>query len=265
MRSRAPHSSPVSSEIEDAVGGSRKELTELGVDAGAATIQWHSGRQGVPRRPSGHDRRVLCRRGFVAAQPRKRPHSFRPCVPRPPPPTSCGYTHCIDWVIATGVVQWFLSFLHDLLRVALRSACPQRPPTPLGTPLLRGHRGVGVLLGQLSDNGLNFSWSPQRLRGCASRPNCEPSAWSRRSPPLRPPDLWESRTIPADPRNGYAVDLSPWTERTARPTLTPSWPTTTTSDPTGYRPGHPAQRWAVTPPAINLGVALPDEPLPPPR
>src|SRR5919201_4147318 len=46
-RSRAPKSRPqrIGSELEDLIVGLRKELTDLGVDAGPATIQWHLGRR----------------------------------------------------------------------------------------------------------------------------------------------------------------------------------------------------------------------------
>src|SRR5258705_6518048 len=53
-RSRAPKTSPgrVRAEVEDAIVGLRKELGELGVDGGPATIQWHLGRRGWKKVPS---------------------------------------------------------------------------------------------------------------------------------------------------------------------------------------------------------------------
>ena len=78
VRSRAPKTSPqrIDAEVEDAIVGLRKELADLGVDAGAGTIQWHLGRRGWPRVPSEATIwRVLVRRGFVEPQPRKRPKS----------------------------------------------------------------------------------------------------------------------------------------------------------------------------------------------
>src|SRR4051794_17216105 len=72
-RSRAPRTSPkrVGADVEDAVVALRKELTELGVDAGAVTIQWHLSRRDLKAVPSQATIwRVLVRRGFVIAEPR---------------------------------------------------------------------------------------------------------------------------------------------------------------------------------------------------
>ena len=48
-RSRAPKTSPkrLGVDVEDAVVALRKELTELGLDNGPTTIQWHLGRRGL--------------------------------------------------------------------------------------------------------------------------------------------------------------------------------------------------------------------------
>jgi transposase InsO family protein len=76
-RSTAPLHQPrrVSAEVEDKVVLLRKSLGELGTDAGAKTIRHHllksSGQ--APSVPTIW--RVLSRRGFVVAQPHKRPRS----------------------------------------------------------------------------------------------------------------------------------------------------------------------------------------------
>jgi transposase-like protein len=120
-RSRAPHTSPhsIDTEMEAAIVGLRKELSELGVDAGAGTIQWHlyrRGRRWVPSQATIW--RILVRRGFVAPQPSKRPNSsyrrFEAGAPN-----ELWQADCIDWVTATGPVK-ILSFLDDHSRVALR-------------------------------------------------------------------------------------------------------------------------------------------------
>src|SRR3954468_1406917 len=68
-RSRRPHRSPrrVSDEVEEAIVGLRKELTDAGLDAGAATIRWHLARRRVAYPPPSEATvwRVLVRRGFV--------------------------------------------------------------------------------------------------------------------------------------------------------------------------------------------------------
>jgi transposase InsO family protein len=76
-RSRRPRSSPrrTPDVVEDAIVALRKELAEAGHDAGAETIGWHL-RQRTGAAPSvATIWRVLSRRGFVTAQPHKRPRS----------------------------------------------------------------------------------------------------------------------------------------------------------------------------------------------
>jgi hypothetical protein len=77
-RSRAPHSCPqrLGVDVEDAIVTLRKRLVDDGLDHGPTTIQWHLGRDPKWRRcvPSvASVYRVLVRRGFVVAEPFKRP------------------------------------------------------------------------------------------------------------------------------------------------------------------------------------------------
>ena len=77
-RSRRPHSSPhaVSLELEDQIVRLRKTLTRKGVDAGAETIAAHLQMDGVSPVPAVSTIwRILVRRGFMVAQPQKRPRS----------------------------------------------------------------------------------------------------------------------------------------------------------------------------------------------
>ena len=80
-QSKRPHRSParVPAAIEEEIVALRKELTNLGVDAGAETIHYH-----LLRRHRRHQGvvpsvatiwRVLTRRGFITPQPHKRPRS----------------------------------------------------------------------------------------------------------------------------------------------------------------------------------------------
>src|SRR5918994_7453479 len=122
--SRAPEHSPqrIGAEMEEAIVVLRKELNELGVDAGAGTIQWHLGRQGRRAVPSEATIwRVLSRRGFIVPEPRKRPkNSWRRFAASAP--NELWQADCIDWVtVADGPVR-ILSFLDDHSRVALRVA-----------------------------------------------------------------------------------------------------------------------------------------------
>lgn len=79
-QSKRPRSSPtrVAAAIEDEIVALRKELADLGVDAGAHTIHYHLRARHRRRRavPSvATIWRVLSRRGFVVPQPQKRPKS----------------------------------------------------------------------------------------------------------------------------------------------------------------------------------------------
>jgi transposase InsO family protein len=163
-RSRAPRSSPqrIGVDVEEAIVGLRKELAELGVDAGAGTIQWHLARRGMRKVPSQATIwRTLTRRGFVTPAPRKRPTSsyrrFEASAPN-----ELWQTDTIDWPIATGPVKIF-SFLDDHSRVALRvKAVPAATSEATWEVFCEATELWGVPLGQLSDNGLNFSG---KLRG----------------------------------------------------------------------------------------------------
>jgi len=76
-RSRRPRSSPTRTAVavEDEIVRWRKRLTELGLDAGAATIHTHLIRAGGPAPSEATIWRILARRGFIAPQPAKRPRS----------------------------------------------------------------------------------------------------------------------------------------------------------------------------------------------
>jgi transposase InsO family protein len=76
-RSRRPRSSPARTPVglEDEIVEMRKFLAEEGLDAGASTIAYHlTERHGSSPSPSTIWR-VLTRRGFVTAEPHKRPKS----------------------------------------------------------------------------------------------------------------------------------------------------------------------------------------------
>lgn len=76
-RRRAPRTVPrrTPARVEDAIVALRKELTDLGVDAGAHTIAHHLERRLGSAPSVATIWRVLRRRGFVIPQPQKRPKS----------------------------------------------------------------------------------------------------------------------------------------------------------------------------------------------
>jgi transposase InsO family protein len=259
-RSRAPRTSPgrIDGGVEDAIVALRKELVELGVDAGPATIQWHLSRQGRLSVPSEATIwRALKRRGFVVPEPRKRPQSswrrFEADAPN-----ELWQADCIDWVIATGPAR-ILSFVDDHSRVALRvKALPEATTEATWLTFCEATAAWGVPLGQLSDNGLNFSG---RLRGFEVRFEIE----------LRAIGVVPKTSRPRHPQTCGKVErfqqtLKKWLRRQPQAADLVELQHHLDAFVAYYnhqRPHRgigrrtPAERWAATPPAINLGIALP--------
>lgn len=259
-RSRAPKTSPrrVGDAVEDLIVEVRKELEELGSDHGPSVIQVHLGRRGVVTPPSEATIwRVLTRRGFVVPEPRKRPQSsYQRFVASAP--NELWQADCTDWTIATGVVK-VLSFLDDHSRVALRvKALPHATTEATWDTFCEATALWGVPLGQLTDNGLNFSG---RLRGFEVQFEIE----------LRRIGVVKKNSRPFHPQTCGKVErfqqtLKKWLRK--RPLAADLVELQAQID--GFvayynleRPHRgigrltPAEAWAATPPAINLGVALP--------
>jgi transposase InsO family protein/transposase-like protein len=259
-RSRAPKTSPgrTPAEIEDVVVALRKELIDLGVDHGPATIQWHLARRSEGKVPSEATIwRILVRRGFVVPEPRKRPKaSFRRFEATAP--NELWQADCIDWTIATGVVK-ILSFLDDHSRVALRvKALAEATTEATWLTFCDATAAWGVPLGQLSDNGLNFSG---RLRGFEVQFERE----------LRAIGVVAKTSRPFHPQTCGKVErfqqtLKKWLrrQRLAANLAELQAQLDAFVDYYNHQRPHrgigritPAARWAATPPAINLGIALP--------
>lgn len=123
-RSRRPRSSPhrTSDELEDEIIELRKELADLGVDAGASTIQVHLQRRHRGERlPSTATIwRILQRRGFVTPQAQKRPRSswirFEAAMPNER--WQADITH---WHLADGTDVEILNTLDDHSRLLVGS------------------------------------------------------------------------------------------------------------------------------------------------
>jgi transposase InsO family protein len=124
-RSRRPHRSPqrIDDDLEQDIVELRKSLTEQGLDAGAATIAFHLGQRRGRSPAASTIWRVLVRRGFVVAQPHKRPRSsiIRFQAEQPNERWQADITH---WQLADGTEVQILNFLDDHSRLAL--ACDTR-------------------------------------------------------------------------------------------------------------------------------------------
>jgi transposase InsO family protein len=121
--SRAPRrvANRTAVELEDRIVGLRKELVELGLDAGPATIQFHLRARGEPSTPSESTIwRVLDRRGFIVKEPRKAPkvkgRSFS--AERA---NECWQIDDTTWALADGSEVKIINVVDDCTRVAVAS------------------------------------------------------------------------------------------------------------------------------------------------
>lgn len=258
-RSRAPRRTPqrVAPDVEEAVLRLRKELGEAGLDAGAATIQWYLGRRGLPAPSRATIWRILVRAGAVVAEPRKRPKAawrrFEASAPN-----ELWQVDFIDWPIATGMVK-IISFIDDHSRVALRvKAVAEATSEEAWAAFSEAAERWGLPLGQLSDNGLCFSGKLRgyevgfeaRLRSVGVRPKTSrpyhPQTCGKVERFQQTMKKWLRRQPLAADLAELQAQLDAFVDHYNH-----------------HRPHQgigrltPAQRWAATPPAINLGVALP--------
>jgi len=161
LRSTRPKTSPtrIADLWEDEIVRLRKELTELGVDAGPATIQTHLADRHdvVPSVPTIW--RVLKARGFVTLQPHKRPtssyHRFEADFPN-----ECWQADVTHVVVAEGVVFEVLNIIddHSRLCVASRAFVTVTSPDVVRT-LHTAAATWGYPQSFLTDNGAIFTAS----------------------------------------------------------------------------------------------------------
>jgi transposase InsO family protein len=158
-RSRAARRIPhrTSDELEDEIAGLRKELTELGVDAGAQTIAYHLGRRYEQVPSISTIWRVLRRRGLVTPQPHKRPRSswirFEAHLPN-----ECWQSDVTHWRLASGTEVEIVNFIddHSRLAVACRVLRVATAPTVLQIFRDAGSRW-GFPAALLTDNGCVYT------------------------------------------------------------------------------------------------------------
>jgi transposase InsO family protein len=204
--SRRPRSSPtrVAPEVEDEIVALRKELTDLGVDAGAHTIHYH-----LQRRHRRRGRavpsvatiwRVLSRRGFVVPQPHKRPKSswrrFQAELPN-----ECWQADTTHWALADGSDVEILNVIddHSRLLVASRAFVTAKAADVVETFHL-GAAELGLPASMLTDNGAIFT-AESRRGACAIELELIALGIDyKHSPPLPSPDLRRGRALPPDPQ-----------------------------------------------------------------
>jgi transposase InsO family protein len=161
LRSKAPHevANKTSGELEDAIVRLRKELTERGFDAGAATIHHHLG-LGDPSPPSiSTIWRILKRRGFIVPEPHKRPMSsyirFEATLPN-----ECWQSDVTFVELKDGTKVEILNFLDDFARVCVASEvlATTRSADVVAT-LYDAGRAWGLPASLLTDNGCIYTAS----------------------------------------------------------------------------------------------------------
>jgi transposase InsO family protein len=174
-RSRRPRSCPTRTwdEVEDEIVELRKELGDLGFDAGAQTIRVHLVRRhGEDPVPSvATIWRILSRRGFVTPQPHKRPRSsfVRFQAEMPNERWQADITH---WKLLDGTEIEILNVIDDHSRLLIASDA--RMIFKAADVVASFHRGAGAhgfCASLLTDNGAVFTAAPRGGR-CALELEC---------------------------------------------------------------------------------------------
>ena len=119
-RSKRPRSNPLATApaVEDRIVELRKELVDIGTDAGADTIHTHLEREGLVAPSLSTIQRILTRRGFVTPAPTKRPKSsyvrFAAELPN-----ECWQSDMTHWHLENGTPVEIVTFLDDHSRLVL--------------------------------------------------------------------------------------------------------------------------------------------------
>jgi transposase InsO family protein len=158
-RSRRPRSSPqrVDEAVEDEIVEWRKRLDSEGLDAGAVTIAWHLARTHEQVPAVSTIWRVLSRRGFVTAQPHKRPRSsfVRFAADLPNERWQADVTH---WALADGTEIEILNVIddHSRLLIASDARVVFKAADVVACFHAAAHR-YGLPASMLTDNGAIFT------------------------------------------------------------------------------------------------------------
>ena len=152
---RIPHRTPDA--LEDEIVALRKELTELGLDAGAATIHYHLGTRHEAVPSVSTIWRVLRRRGFVIPQPHKWPRSswirFEAQLPN-----ECWQSDVTHWRLRDRTEVEIVNLIDDHSRLAVAARVLRTATAP---QVLRVFRAAGERWGLpaalLTDNGCVYT------------------------------------------------------------------------------------------------------------
>jgi transposase InsO family protein len=165
-RSRRPRTNPraVDLDVEDQIVRLRKTLTKKGLDAGAETIAAHLQTAGTDPPAVSTIWRILVRRGFVTAQPQKRPRSSwrRFAADQPNERWQTDITH---WRLADRTEVEILNVIDDHSRMCVASTVRRVfTGTQVWQVFLAAFDRWGIPAEVLSDNGAVFT-GKQRGQG----------------------------------------------------------------------------------------------------
>ena len=157
-RSRRPHASPTATgeEVVTLVLRLRKQLAEVGLDAGADTIGWHlQNHQVILSRATIN--RILVRAGAVVPAPGKRPRSsylqFEAAMPN-----ECWQSDFIHYPLADATDVEIISWLDDHARYALHVSVHARITAPIVLASFRAACAQhGYPASTLTDNGMVYT------------------------------------------------------------------------------------------------------------
>ena len=158
QRSRRPLSCPsqIPASVEDDIVRLRKELDDVGLDAGADTIRWHLQQAGVSAPSATTVWRILVRRGLVTPQPRKRPRSSWRSFQRARP-NECWQIDATKWTLANGRTVEIIDIIDDHSRVVVAArAVPITTDEQAWATFTDGAARWGLPAEVLSDNGSSF-------------------------------------------------------------------------------------------------------------
>ncbi len=158
-RSKAPMRIPhrTSAEVEEAIVLLRKQLTNAGLDAGAATIEYHLSQQRDDVPSVATIWRILRRRGFITPQPHKRPKSswirFEAQLPN-----ECWQADITHWRLADGTTVDICNMIDDYSRLVTASEVFEVATAPAVTATFQQAATTwGLPASVLTDNGCVFT------------------------------------------------------------------------------------------------------------
>jgi transposase InsO family protein len=163
-RSRRPRSSPLATppDVVERVVELRRDLVARGLDAGAATIEWHLANYRHLEVSISTINRILVRQGLVTAQPKKRPRSsyvrFEADMPN-----ECWQSDFTHYRLARrrgteGLDVEILTFMDDHSRKALHMrAHPRVTGEIVRVAFLETTEEHGIPASTLTDNGMVFT------------------------------------------------------------------------------------------------------------